>query len=237
MKRFYISLIIHLLLITGCGPSPEAIATQTATAATAIAAAWTATPTPTVTPTFTPIPTRTFTPTPTPTDTSTPVPPTATPTPTNTPTHTPTLIPPTATFTSTFTPIPPTATPTFVPLPPTQAPPTATPTLASPVLTNGSDTWDVRIEITDQGAVKAMALTCTPVSGKSVADYINQSTSSQVYLTDNQGATYPLGSFSIPLEDITLNTNQRVTLNFEISKESHGLQLHFLDWPLVELGQ
>ncbi len=119
MKQIYLSLVVYLWLVTGCGPSPEAIATQTATTATAIAAAWTVTPT--ATPTFTPTPTQTFTPTATPTDTLTPVPPTATPTHTASPTNTPSpTASPTNTSTHTPTPLPPTATPT--PIPPTATP-------------------------------------------------------------------------------------------------------------------
>lgn len=225
MKRFYILALCLLLVVTACGPSPEAIATQTATAATAIAAAWTATSTSTATPTLTP------TPTPTPTNT-----PTATSTPTNTATNTPTPIPPTAT--PTFTPVPPTATLTPAPPTPTPAPPTATPTSAPPVLSNGTDRWDVGIEVQDQGVVNTVAITLVPITGKGAVDYLNQSTIPQIFLSDNQGATFPLTGFSMSLEDIMRDTGQTVTLRFEqVAKESRGFQLHFLDWPPVALGQ
>jgi sarcosine oxidase delta subunit len=82
MKRFRL-LLLTLLLLAACTPSPEQQAANTDTAQTATAAAWTSTPSPS----STPIPTLTFTPLPTftPTDTFTPTPsltPSATPTPT-----------------------------------------------------------------------------------------------------------------------------------------------------------
>lgn len=67
-KPYTLLLIVFVLLLSACGPSPEQQAAMTATAMTATAAAWTATPspTPTLTPTPTVTPTPTLTPTPTP---------------------------------------------------------------------------------------------------------------------------------------------------------------------------
>lgn len=64
-------IVLLVLLVTACGPSPEQQATLTATAVTATAASWTKTSTPTLTltPTATLTPTITFTPTLTPTAT------------------------------------------------------------------------------------------------------------------------------------------------------------------------
>jgi hypothetical protein len=73
MKRIA-RVLVFLIVLTACGPSPEAIASMTATAATATAASWTLTPTPSLTPTETPTPTLTFTPTQTLTPTITPTP-------------------------------------------------------------------------------------------------------------------------------------------------------------------
>lgn len=47
MKWFSI-LLLGLVLLSGCGPSPEQIATRTAAASTAMVASWTPTPTPEV---------------------------------------------------------------------------------------------------------------------------------------------------------------------------------------------
>lgn len=69
MKKI-IFLILTVLLLASCGPSPEEQATLTATALTATADSWTRTPTPTST--FTPTNTSTPTETPTPTVTDTP---------------------------------------------------------------------------------------------------------------------------------------------------------------------
>jgi hypothetical protein len=67
-------LILTVLILTACGPSPEEQAASTAAAATGTAAAWTDTPTETFTPTPSRTATATFTPTitPTPTITATP---------------------------------------------------------------------------------------------------------------------------------------------------------------------
>ena len=72
-------ILLAVLFLSACGPSPEAQVTMTATAKTATAAAWTETSTPTatftstftLTPTLTPTSTETFTPTITPTPTIT----------------------------------------------------------------------------------------------------------------------------------------------------------------------
>jgi hypothetical protein len=106
------------------------------------------------------------------------------------------------------------------------------------MLSNGTDSWDIRIEVQDQGAVNTVVVTLVPITGKGAVDYLNPSTIPQIYLSDNQGATYPLTGFSMSLEDIMRDTGQTITLRFEqVAKESHGFQLHFLDWPPVALGQ
>ncbi len=79
IKHITSIILLAVLFLSACGPSPEAQVTMTATAKTATAAAWTETPTPTatftstftLTPTLTPTPTETFTPTITPTPTIT----------------------------------------------------------------------------------------------------------------------------------------------------------------------
>jgi hypothetical protein len=74
------TLIILLVILSACAPSPETQATMMATAITATAAAWSKTPsptatfTPTETPTITPTPTITLTPSVTPSPTITPTP-------------------------------------------------------------------------------------------------------------------------------------------------------------------
>ena len=220
-----IIVILVTLFLSGC---------QSAMPATKVAVA-TSTPKP---PSATPLP-PTYTPTPVPptdTPTSTPTA-TFTPSPTATHTSTPTVVP-----TNTPTSIPPTDTPT--PIPPTPVPPTDTPVPIKPILTNGADSWDIQIEIKDAAATNTIALTFVPVTNKVLLEPLKpvKENLPRVYLTDSQGATYPvLPKFTLainPAEPPKDPGQVPITLYFEgIPKDRQDFQLHFLDFPPVQLGR